>query len=424
MSDEKNREQSQQALDGIVVVEFAAFAAGPCIGKYLANFGAYVVRVESASRPDGFRAHYPPFKDNKKGVNRSGVFAFNNDSVYSVGVNLKAPGGLDVAKRLASKADVIIENFTPGTMRKLGLGYDVLAKLNPRLVMLSTCNMGQTGPRAQHPGFGSQLTSLSGFTNLAGAPGGAPVIVYGPYIDYVAVGFGYVAILAALEYRRRTGRGQYIDLAQYENGVHFLAPAILQQQLLGTSPGRQGNRHDHAAPHNAYPCAEADTWCAISVFDDAEWQRLMDAMGRPAWAASIRFATQLSRKENEGELDGLFSEWTRTKTAHELMNELQKAGVHAAQVNSIPDLFTDPQFAHRRFWRTVNHKEVGVHHAEMPAFELSLTPCADPAPDPCLCEHTEMVLKKLLGLSAKEIESLAAQGAIELESAVVATRDP
>ncbi len=411
---------SQPALDGVVVVQFAAFAAGPCIGKYMANHGAYVVRVESASRPDGFRAHYPPFKDNVKGLNRSGVFAFNNDTTYSIGVNLKAPGGIEIAKKLAAKADVIIENFTPGTMRKLGLGYDALAALNPRLVMLSTCNMGQTGPRAQHPGFGSQLTSLSGFTNLAGEPGGEPVIVYGPYIDYVAVGFGYVAILAALEYRRQSGRGQYIDLAQYENGVHFLAPAILQHQLLGTSPERQGNRHDYAAPHNAYPCAEPDTWCAISVFDDDEWQRLVGVMGKPEWAASLRFATQLARKQNEAELDALVAEWTRAFPANELMMLLQKAGVHAAKVNNMPDLFADPQLVHRRFWRPVHHKEVGVHHAEMPAYDLSLTPAVEPFPDPCICEHTEAILQKLLGLSAAEIEALAAQGAVELESSVAA----
>jgi len=414
---------SQQALDGIVVVEFAAFAAGPCIGKYMANFGAFVVRVESASRPDGFRAHYPPFKDNKKGLNRSGVFAFNNDSTHSVGVNLKAPGGLHIARKLASKADVIIENFTPGTMRKLGLGYDALSEQNPRLVMLSTCNMGQTGPRAQHPGFGSQLTSLSGFTNLAGESGGEPVIVYGPYIDYIAVGFGYIAILAALEYRRRTGRGQYIDLAQYENGVHFLAPAILQTQLLGTAPERRGNQHDFAAPHNAYPCADPDTWCVISVFDDHEWQHLVESIGKPAWATSLRFATQLARKENEGELDALLGQWTRTQRAADLMNLLQKAGVHAAKVNNMPDLFSDPQLASRRFWRTVHHKEVGDHHAEMPAFNLSLTPSADPAPDPCLCEHTEMVLRKLLGLSTKEIEALEQQGAVELEPVAAASHD-
>jgi len=413
-----------QALDGIVVVEFAAFAAGPCVGKYLANHGAFVVKVESRARLDGFRTHYPPFKDNIKGPNRSGVFAMNNDSVYSVGLNLKVPAGLDLARRLASKADVVIENFTPGTMKRLGLGYEQLAAVNPGLVMLSTCNLGQTGPRAQHPGFGSQLTSLSGFTDLIGEPGGTPVIVYGPYIDYIAVGYGYIAILAALEHRRRTGRGQYIDLSQYENGVQFVAPAILEYQLLGTVPTRQGNRHAHAAPHGVYPCAGEDAWITISVFDDAEWGRLVEAIGKPEWAVSLRFATELSRKENEAELDELLGRWTRTRQADELMLTLQKVGVHAAKVNSIADLFRDPQLAHRGHWKQVTHQEVGRHHVEMPAYALSETLCAEPAPEPLLCEHTELVLEKLLGLSRAEIESLEAQGAVELAGSTVPARAP
>ncbi len=259
---------NSQALEGIVVVELTAFAAGPCIAKYMANHGAFVVKVESASRMDGFRTHYPPFKDNITGWNRSGVFAMNNDCVYSVGLNLKVPAGVETAKKLIAKADVVVENFTPGTMRKLGLSYDLLESINPRLVMASTCNLGQTGPRAKHPGFGSQLTSLSGFTNLAGEAGGPPLLIYGPYIDYIAVGYGYIAILAALEHRRKTGRGQYIDLAQYEGGTHFLAPALLEYQLLGTAPGRQGNHHLEAAPHGVYRCAGEDSWCVISVMGE------------------------------------------------------------------------------------------------------------------------------------------------------------
>ena len=151
------------------------------------------------------------------------------------------------------------------------------------------------------------------------------------------------------------------------------------------------------------------------MFDDVEWQRLAEAMGQPAWAASLLYATQLARKENERELDRLLSEWTRTLRSQDLMVHLQKAGVHAGKINNMANLFSDPQLAYRRFWRAVDQKEVGVHHAEMPAFELSETPCADPSPDPCLSEHTEMVLKKLLGLSKEEIESLAGHGAIEKE---------
>lgn len=419
-----------QALDGVVVVEFAAFAAGPCVGKYLANCGAFVIKVESSTRLDGFRMHYPPFKDNIPGPNRSGVFAMNNDGVHSVGLNLKVPAGMDTARKLVAKADVVIENFTPGTMKRLGLGYEQLSSLNPGLVMLSTCNLGQTGPRAQHPGFGSQLTSLSGFTHLIGEENGSPVIVYGPYIDYIAVGYGYVAILAALEHRRRTGRGQYLDLSQYENGVQFIAPGILEHQLLGTAPTRRGNRHDFAAPHGVYPCqgqskgqsTGEDNWIAISVFNDSEWQRLVKAMRKPKWADSLRFASQLARKENETELDLLLAKWTRRQPAEDLMQKLQKAGVHAAKVNSIADLFSDPQLDHRGHWGAVPHPEVGPHHVETPAYALSETPAAPPTPEPLLCEHTEMVLEKLLGLSKADIGALADQGAVELASAVPAGR--
>jgi len=410
---------SAQALDGVVVLEFAAFAAGPCVGKYLANCGAFVVKVESRARLDGFRTHYPPFKDNIPGPNRSGVFAMNNDGVYSVGLNLKVPAGMEIARKLAAKADVVIENFTPGTMKRLGLGYEALSASNHGLVMLSTCNLGQTGPRAQHPGFGSQLTSLSGFTHLIGEEGGTPVIVYGPYIDYIAVGYGYIAILAALEHRRRTGRGQYIDLSQYENGAQFVAPAILEYQLLGTAPARRGNRHDFAAPHGVYPCQGDDRWIAISAFDDAEWQRLVKAMRKPEWALSLRFASQLSRKENEAELDAMLAKWTRRQRAEDLALKLQKAAVHAAKVNSIADLFSDRQLAHRGHWGAVPHQEVGPHHVEMPAYRLSETPCQEPRPEPLLCEHTEMVLQKLLGLSRAETEILAAQRAVEVASSGV-----
>jgi crotonobetainyl-CoA:carnitine CoA-transferase CaiB-like acyl-CoA transferase len=264
---------------------------------------------------------------------------------------------------------------------------------------------------------------LSGFTHLIGEEVGTPVIVYGPYIDYIAVGYGYVAIMAALEHRRLTGRGQFIDLSQYENGVQFVAPGILEHQLLGTAPTRRGNRHEFAAPHGVYPCKGQskgeDNWIAISVFDDEEWQRLVRTMRKPQWAESLRFATQLARNENEAELDSLLSKWTRRQNREDVMQKLQKAGVHAAKVNTIADLFSDPQLEHRGHWGAVPHAEVGPHHVEMPAYALSETPAAPPTPEPLLCEHTEMVLEKLLGLSRSEIEALAAQGAVELANTEV-----
>jgi len=216
-----------RALEGVKVVEFAVFAAGPMVGKHLGEHGATVVHVESRSRPDGFRVHYPPYKDNIPGLNRTGTFAIFNDSKLGITLNLKHPRSLDIARRLVAWADVLIENFVPGVMARNGLSYEAAREINPSIVYLSSCNMGQTGPRANQRGFGSQLTSQSGFTYLAGDPDGEPMLLFGPYIDFVAVGFGLVAVLAALDCRRRTGRGQYIDLSQYEAGLQFIAPALL-----------------------------------------------------------------------------------------------------------------------------------------------------------------------------------------------------
>jgi benzylsuccinate CoA-transferase BbsF subunit len=188
------------ALTGVKVVEFGAYAAGPCISKYLANFGARVVHVESRQRPDGFRLQYPPFKNGEIGLNRSGCFAFFNDSKCGVTLDLKNDAGLQLAHRLIEWSDIIIENMRPGVMARLGLDYENLRARNPHLIMLSTSNMGQTGPYATHPGFGSQLSSLSGFTHLIGEPDGPPYFLYGPYIDFVAVAFGGIAVMAALDY--------------------------------------------------------------------------------------------------------------------------------------------------------------------------------------------------------------------------------
>ena len=212
------------ALRGLRVVEFGAYAAGPAIGKYLANFGAQVVHVESRERPDGFRLQYPPFKDGKVGINRSACFCYFNDSKYGVTVDLKTKEGIEIARKLCDAADIVIENMRPGVMERLGLAYDTLRRTNPGLIMLSTSNMGKTGPQAGHPGFGSQLSSLSGFTELIGESGGPPNLLYGPYIDLIAVAYGGAAVLAALDSRRRTGAGVDIDLSQYETGLQFLSP--------------------------------------------------------------------------------------------------------------------------------------------------------------------------------------------------------
>lgn len=400
------------ALSGVKAVEFGGYAAGPAINKYLANHGATVIRVESGTRPDGFRTHYPPFKENRTGLNRSGCFAIFNDGKLSVTVNLKTPAGIELAKRLVAWADVVIENFAPGTMRRLGLDYESLRAVNPDVIMLSTCNHGQTGPSAHHAGFGSQLSSLAGFTHFTGERGGPPLILYGPYIDFVAVAFGFVAIVAALDHLRRTGQGCYIDFSQHEAGLQFLAPEILNARVNGRVDTRQGNRAPAAAPHGAFPCRGEDRWCTLSVWSDREWERLVEIMGSPAWAKEARFSTLVGRKAHEAELEQRLSEWTRQFTAEELMAKLQGAGVRAGVINGMPELFTDPQLRHRGLWWSLAHAEIGEHHAKAPPFILSRTPARPGRPAPCLGEHNEMVLREILGLSDDEIRALEAQGVI------------
>jgi crotonobetainyl-CoA:carnitine CoA-transferase CaiB-like acyl-CoA transferase len=400
------------ALADIKVVEFAAFAAGPMIGKHLGEHGATVIHVESRTRPDGFRQHYPPYKDNKPGLNRTGSFALFNDSKMSVSLNLKSPRAIEIAKKIIAWADVLIENFVPGVMERLGLGYEAARQVNPDLVYLSSCNMGQTGPKASQRGFGSQLTSQSGFTELAGYPGGEPMLLFGPYIDFVAVGFGLTAVLAALDHRRRTGCGQFIDLAQYETGLQFIAPVLLDYEANNRVMTHDGNHDPFAAPHNAYPCRGDDQWCVIAVFSDDEWRALCNASDHPEWISDPRFATFAARKQNEDALDQLIAQWTIQFAPRAVMEKLQAVGVAAGIVNHLGDLFCDPQLKHRNIWRELSHAELEKFDYEAPPFNLSETP-AELHPSPLLGEHNRDVFGGILGLSDGEIDALTQQGAIE-----------
>lgn len=396
------------ALEHVTVVEFAAYAAGPAIGRYLANFGARVIHVESTERPDGFRLQYPPFKDNRPGVNRSGCFAIFNDSKLGVTLNLKLPQAQALALRLVERADIVIENMRPGVMARLGLDPAMLRERLPALIVLSTTNMGQTGPFAKHPGFGSQLSSLSGFTELIGEPDGPPQLIYGPYIDMIAVAYGGCALLAALDRRERTGEGASIDLSQYETGLQFVGGALLDYHVNGVVAKRSGNRDPVAVPHGCYPCA-GDGWCVISCWDDAEWRRLSVAAGRN-WAQDTRFTTADDRRAHERDLTDAISAWTRGYEAAALQGLLQGAHVHAAMVATMRDLFDDPQLRERRVWQAFGHEELGPVHYRLPSYQLSETPGAVRGPAPRLGEHNVEVFRNWLDMSPGEYERLAAEG--------------
>lgn len=378
-----------RALDDVRIAEFGGYAAGPHIGKLLGNFGATVVHVESRARPDGFRMQYPPYKDNRPGIDRGGCFAYFNDSKLGVTLDLKNARGVELARRLVSTCDVVIENMRPGVMARIGLGYEALAAVRPGLVMLSTCNMGQSGPRADTPGFGSQLTALAGMCNLTGASEGPPMLLYGPYIDFIASTLGAAAVLAALERRRQTGAGAWLDISQYECGLQFLAGPLLDYHRDGRVAQRAGNADPDAVLHGAYPCADG-TWLALSCWSEAERGRL-DAAVAPQTLA----------------------DWLAARPARAAAEALQAAGVHAHAVSTVADLFTDPQLAARGQWRRRPHPVIGDQAYCFPAFDLAETPGEITRAAPTLGADNEQVFGELLGLSAAELAEYAAAGAFD-----------
>jgi crotonobetainyl-CoA:carnitine CoA-transferase CaiB-like acyl-CoA transferase len=398
-----------QALDGVNIVEFGGYAAGPHIGKVLANFGAKVVHVESRDRPDGFRLQYPPFAGNRPGLNRGGCFSIFNDSKYGVTIDLKKTEGVALARRLVDWSDLVVENMRPGVMERLGLGYEALSEGHPGLVMLSTCNMGQTGPRADTPGFGSQLSALAGFCGMTGVPEGPPMLLYGPYIDYIASSLGASAVLAALIRSRRSGKGAYIDLSQYEAGLMFMGGALQDYIATGHSTERCGNGDSEAVPHGAYPCRDSE-WVALSCWSDAEFAALAVVMGNPKLAAEKDFATAAARRTHKQPLDEVISAWTRSRTAEAASEALQAAGVAAYPVVTMEGLFSDPQLAARRQWRVRRHAEMGDQAYSFPGFDLTEAPGDIVGPAPCLGADNEFVFRDLLGLAEAEFETYNKNG--------------
>ena len=401
-----------QALDGVKIVEFGSYAAGPHVGKMLANFGATVVHVESMARPDGFRMQYPPYKDGKPGMNSGGCFTYFNDSKYGVTIDLKSADGQKLAKRLSEWADIVIENMRPGVIDRLGLGFQELSKTNPGLIMLSTCNMGQTGPRADTPGFGSQLSALAGVCGLTGEKDGPPMLLYGPYIDYIASTLGAAAVLAALERKQRTGEGAYLDVSQYECGLMFLAGPLLEYHRSGKLVERSGNDDPHAAPHGAFAC-RGEGWIALSCWSDGEFARLCAAIGRPDLAKDPNLSTLEGRKAAASPIQDALSAWARERDAHEAAQLLQSHRVHAHAVNTIADLFADPQLVFRRQWRRRRHPVLGDQAYCYPAFELSETPGDVTAAGPMLGADNGRVFRDFLGLSEDEFNALHAKGAMD-----------
>lgn len=391
----------ERVFKGLKVADFTWVGVGPLITKYLADFGATVVRIESSRYPDTIRLS-APFKDRIPGIDRSGYFALINGNKYGIAINLNHAKGIEVAKKLVAWADVVAESFAPGVMEKWGLGYENLKEINPDIIMIRTCNQGQTGPYAKHPGFGYQIAGLIGFPLLTGWPDRSPLPIPVAYSDYISYRFGAAALIAALSYRRRTGRGQYLDLSQVEASIQFLTPVMLNYVVNGEEPSLQGNSCPYAVPHAVYRCKGEDSWCVIAISNDQEWKAFVDAIGNPPWAANAKFATSMSRKENEAELDKLIEAYTINFTPEQVMTMLQSVGVPSGVVANGADLLSDPQIKARDYYWYLNHKEMGLTLTIGQPFKLSKTPPEPRMPSPCLGEHSEYVCKQILGMSDEE----------------------
>jgi benzylsuccinate CoA-transferase BbsF subunit len=399
-------------LSGLRVLDFSTTIAGPSAVRHLADFGAQVIKIESRVHPDGSRSA-TPFAAGIKGLNRSGYFAAYNAGKLSMALNMQVPAARDILRRLVEKSDVLVEAFVPGVVARWGFSYEQVSSWNPRIIMASHCLQGQTGPHASQRGYGHIASALSGWYDLTGPAGEQPLGPYSAYTDFIAWSYLLNAILVALEVRDLTGRGQYIDHAQLESSIQFLTPLLLDLQVNDHLATRRGNREDYAAPNNAYRCRGDDRWIALSVATDAEWATLCRMLGHPEAGTDPRFATMEARQRHEEQLDRLVSDWTADQEPFELAQRLQTAGISAGVVQRAQDLFADPQLQHRRFFRRLDHPELGNHAVHGHSFLIS---GIEPGPSraaPLLGEHTLEVCRELLDLSETEIADYAAKAVFE-----------
>ena len=402
----------RQVFEGIKVAELIWAETGPLITKYLADHGATVIHIESTTRVDTARMS-PPYKDNIVGPDRGGFYVDRNSNKYSATLNLNHPKGIEIAKKFVAWVDIFVEAFTAGTTKKWGLAYEDLKKIKPDIIMLSTCIFGQTGPRASLPGLGSQLTGLAGFVHLTGWPDREAAQPFGPHTDYLVPSLGGAALIAAIDYRRRTGRGQYLDLSQYEAALQYLSPPLLAYSANHEVTIRDGNRCQYAAPHGVYPCKGDDRWCAIAVASDEEWESFCQAIGNPAWTNDPKFSTLLGRKENEDKLEALIANWTSNFEAEEVMGRMQSAGVPAGVVQNCKDIQEDIQLWHRDYFTKLDHPVIGKHTVGRSPFILSQSPAKINKHAPCLGQDNEYVYTQILGIPDDQFIELLNAGVFE-----------
>lgn len=399
-----SEQKSEGALGELRVLDLGNFMAGPMAAMWLGDFGAQVIKVEHP-RGDGFR-HWGRTKDG-----HPLLWKMLSRNKRCVTLNLGNPEGQAMLKDLVAQSDVLIENFTPGTMAKWGLGYDELAKVNPRLVMLSISAYGQSGPYADRPGFGTLAEALSGYAHITGEADGPPTLPSFGLADSLAGLTGAYAIMVALESRRRTGKGQHVDVSLCEPLITLLGWQVVEYDQLGVIQNRSGSRLPFSAPRNTYPTADGK-WIAMSSSAQSIFERTMQAIGRPDLIEDPRFIDNRTRGLNVEFLDEIITEWTRRHNADEAVAIFVAAQAAAAPIYDVSDVMADPHFQARKVVVPVPDQDLGTIRMQAPAPRLSETPGRINFTGPHLGQHNAEVFAELLGLDAAAVDALRAKSVI------------
>jgi crotonobetainyl-CoA:carnitine CoA-transferase CaiB-like acyl-CoA transferase len=386
--------------------------AGPLVSQVLAEMGAQVIKVEDTKNYDWWRGSLSMGPPEEQPIERSSLFNSANRAKLGVTLDLSQRRGVEILKQLAA-ADVLVENFSAGVMRRLGLSYAELARDNPRLVMVSMPAFGSEGPEASSRGYGMTMEAMGGVTGLcAYHDDDRPYMLSNALGDPMSGLHGALAVLAALRERERTGRGQWIEIAQVETVVPFIAGELLAYQFTGRIPKPIGNRHPKHAPHGVYRCAGGDNWIAIGVENEQQWRSLTRVLGVEHLAGDERFADEARRKANEDalqrELNGALANWN----ADEIVERLIEARVPAGTVTSAAGLLADRQLQSRDFFVPIERAVVGTHLYPGAVPRFSATPLAADRPAPLLGEHNRKVIVEILGMSEQELAELEGAGVI------------
>ncbi len=404
-----------QPLSHVTVLDFTWAGVGPYATFLLGLPGARCIKVETAAHESSPGKGSNPVRRRKGGISYYNELNVNK---LCVTLNLKHPDGIALARRLAGLSDVVADNFRPGVMDRLGLGYKDLCKVRPDIIVAGMSANGATGPDRAGAGFASVFAAFSGVSLITGYPGGPPVEMRFP-MDMVAGASAAFAIMAALWHRDQSGQGQSIDCSNREALSGFMGEVLLDYLWNGRDQGRRGNRHEAMAPHNCYPCkgpstgsGQADQWASIAVATDDEWRALCRATGHEAWLADERFADAYQRWKHVDSIDQGLASWTRQFSPYEVMDILQKAGIAAAPSLSAADVLADPHLHARDSWVVGDDREGGQWLMFGAPWRLHDTPGSVRAPSPQLGEHNALVFGEMLGLREPEMADLRAKGAI------------